>query len=284
MSQLDNSMNILYADCMLEEIRKDRPTQVAVFLFFFFSLWWILIHIFLPRDHGLYGLFGHTYGLIAVWGGIWGFIISRAWGGFKSVMGRGLIMFSLGLFAQEFGQLAYSFYIFVLGIEIPYPSLGDIGFFGTIPFYIYGSYLIAKASGVKVSLRSLANKLQAIIVPLIMLSVAYFLFLRNYPLDFENPLKTFFDFGYPMGQAIYISIGILTYSLTRNILGGIMKNRIMLLIIAFASQFLADYSFIFFYEQYYPASILDYMYVVAYFLMTLSILQMRTVLSKLRGK
>ena len=139
---------------MWEIIKKDWAAQVAVGLFVFFTLWWGFINLFLPRDNVLYEYFGHTYGLIAVWGGIWGFLISKGWGGAKSIMGRALIMFGLGLFAQEFGQLAYSYYIFVLKIEVPYPSIGDIGFFGTIPFYIYGSYLLAKASGVKVSLKS----------------------------------------------------------------------------------------------------------------------------------
>jgi len=241
---------------------------------------------FLPQDNPLYSYFGVFYGVIALWGGIWGLIIARQWGGFRSLFGRAIIMFSLGLFAQEFGQCAYTFYIFVLHVDIPYPSIGDIGFFATIPFYIYGAYLLAKVAGVKVTLKSYKNKLQAIIIPVLMLILAYGLFIQHHSLstiDLGQPLRTFLDFGYPFGQAIYISIGILTYSLTRNILGGVMRPVILFLIIAFGAQFLADYVFIFFSDKYYPGSVLDYIYAVAYFLMAFGILQLQTVITKLKN-
>lgn len=273
----------MYSEIVLETIRHQFFAKVLFVMFIFFSFWWVFMTSFLPRDHFSYGLYGTLYGVIAAWGGGWGLIIAREWGGFKSVMGKAIIMFSLGLFAQEFGQCAYTFYIFVLNDEIPYPSVGDIGFFGTIPFYIYGAYLLAKAAGVRFSLKSYINKLQAILIPVAMLSVAYFLFLRDYTFDFSQPLKIFLDFGYPFGQAIYISIAILTYSLTRSILGGLMKTKVLFLIAAFGVQFLADYAFIYFHDQYYPGSILDYLYVFAYFLMGIGIFQLHIVANKLKA-
>jgi hypothetical protein len=259
---------------------------VLFILFGFFTAWWVYMTVALPKDNSLYTYFGTLYGVIALWGGIWGIIISRAWGGFKSLLGRAILMFSIGLFLQEFGQCAYTYYVLVLHVDIPYPSLGDLGFFGTIPFYIYGAYLLAKVAGVKISLRSYKSKLQAIIIPTIMLLIAYGLFVYHYSLssiDLTKPLETFLNFGYPFGQAIYISIGILTYSLTRNLLGGIMKSRILFLIIAFGAQFLADYLFIFFSDKYYSGSILDYFYVFAYFLMGLAIFEFKNVVTKLKA-
>ncbi len=273
----------MYSGKVLDTIKNQSFAKVLFGLFIFFSFWWVYMSWFLPKDHLLYGLYGTLYGIIAAWGGGWGLYIAREWGFSKSVMGKAIIMFSLGLFAQEFGQVAYTIYIFVLHVEIPYPSVGDIGFFGTIPFYIYGAYLLAKASGVKLSLKSYSNKIQAFIIPAVILSAAYFLFLRDYPFDLSQPLKTFLDFGYPFGQAIYISIAILTYSLTRSILGGVMKSKVLFIIAAFGVQFLADYAFIFFHDQYYPGSFLDYLYVVAYFLMGLGIFQLHFVANKLKA-
>lgn len=241
----------------------------------------------LSHDHPLYSYFGIFYGIVALWGGIWGIFISRQWGGFRSLMGRAILMFSIGLLLQEFGQCAYTFYIFVLNVDVPYPSIGDIGFFGTIPFYIYGAYLLAKVAGVKVSLRSYSSKLQAIIIPLIMLFLAYGLFVQHYGLssvDFSKPLETFLNFGYPFGQAIYLSIAILTFSLTRNILGGIMKSKILFIIVAFGAQFFADYAFIFFSDNYFPGSILDYLYAGAYFLMAVGIFQLQSALSTIKNQ
>ncbi len=267
---------------MLETIRNHWSVKILLLLFVFFTGWWVYMTFVLPQDHPAYGYFGTLYGIIALWGGIWGLIIARQWGGFKSLLGRAIIMFSLGLFAQEFGQCVYTYYIFVKGIDIPYPSLGDVGFFGTIPFYIYGAYLLAKVAGVKVSLKSFQSKLQAVIIPVLMVGVAYALFFKNYSFDLSTPLETFLNYGYPLGQAIYISIGILTYSLTRNILGGVMRPKILFIILAFAAQFLADYIFIFFSDKYYPGSILDYFYVVAYFLMAFGIFQLQAVIDKIK--
>lgn len=265
---------------MLETIKKHWQARVALLIFLFFFFWWLWLQS-LPNDSQPHLLFGETYGIMAVWGGIVGLAIAKKWGGWHSVMGKAAIMFSLGLFAQEFGQLAYAYYTNYLHIDIPYPSVGDLGFFGTIPFYIAGSLMLAKASGVKVSLRSFASKLQAVVIPALLLGLAYFLFLKEYEIDLSSPLKVFLDLGYPLGQAVYISIGILTYSLTRNMLGGVMKNKIRFFIFAFGAQFLSDYIFLYFQDQYYAGSFIDLIYLLAYFLMTMALLQLRTVFTKL---
>lgn len=267
---------------MWETIRHEYKAKVALALFLFYTFWFVIIHLLLPSDHFLYHYYGVFYGIIAVWGGIWGIVIARKWGGFKSIMGKALLLFSFGLFAQEFGQIAYSYYIFVLHVDIPYPSIGDIGFFGTIPFYIYGAYLLGKASGVRFTLNSLQNKLQALLIPALMVAVAYILFLRYYSFDLSTPLETFLTYGYPLGQAVYISLGILTYSLTRGLLGGVMKSKVLFLILAFGAQFLADYAFLYFQELYYPGSPIDYLYTLAYFLMAIGIMQFETAYNKLR--
>jgi len=266
---------------MLETLKKHWKAKVAFIIFAIFTVWWIFLQ-FIPKESIYHQVFGETYGILAFWGAISGFLVAKKWGGLKSVLGKAIILLSIGLLAQEFGQLAYAYYIYVLNIDIPYPSLGDIGFFGTIPFYIAAAYLIANASGVKLTKGSFQNKIQAIVIPLLMLGIGYILFLKGYEFDFSNPLKIFLDFGYPLGQAIYISIGILTYSLTRNMLGGIMKGKILFFIIAFSSQFLADYIFLYFQDQYYNGSFIDFMYLVAYFIMAIAIIQLESTLTKLK--
>ncbi len=226
-------------------------------------------------------VFGFIYGGFSLWGGIWGLIVAKQWGGMKSVMGRGILALAFGLLLQAFGQYSFWYFNYVLKIPVPYPGIPDIGYLGTIPFYIYAAVCLAKASGVKVSLRSFKNKLQALIIPLVMVAIGYGLFLKDYSFADATTLQVLFDFGYPLGQAVYISIAILTYSLSRGILGGVMKNRILLLIFAFSAQFLADYIFIYFHDLYFPASFIDFFYLFAYAIMTLGILQLRSVLTKL---
>lgn len=272
---------------MIETIKKTWQAQVAVVFFIILTGWWIINTFILDPSTVKYDGFGdwaEIYGLMAVWGGIWGIVISLKWGFMKSVMGRVLLFFSLGLFAQEFGQLSYAFYNDIYKVPGPYPSLGDIGYFGSIFLYIYAVILIAKASGVTIGLKSFSSKMQAILIPLIGLVAAYFLFLQGYEFDFSDPLKIFLDFGYPFGQAIYISIALLTYLLSRGILGGIMKGKVLFILFALFMQFLSDYTFLYQSSKglWTVGGINDYMYLVSYFLMALALIQLKVVTDKLK--
>lgn len=272
---------------MVETIKKEWQAKVAIIALFILTVWWVASLSF-QRTEGerFFGDFPSIYAVMALWGGIWGIEIARKWGGVKSVMGKSMIMFSLGLFSQVFGQFAYAYLSFYKHIEVPYPSIGDVGYFGSIPLYILGVFYLAKASGVKIGLKSFENKMQAILIPLLMLVLAYFLFLQGYEFDWTNPIKIFLDFGYPMGQAIYISIALLTFLLSRGVLGGIMKGRILFILFALCIQFLSDYTFLYQSSRgtWHVGEINDYMYLVAYFLMTLGLLQLNTVFEKLRNK
>ena len=199
-------------------------------------------------------------------------------------MGRALILFSLGLFAQEFGQLSYSYYIYYLHQEVPYPSVGDIGYFGSIPLYIAGAWLLAHASGVKLSLRSVSSKIWAILIPFVMLLLSYSFFLREYQVDFSQPIKLFLDFGYPLGEAIYISIALLTYILSRRLLGGILRSRILFILFAMLVQYSADFMFLYQaqYQTWYAGGLNDLVYFTAYVALSLALLEFDVLGKKLR--
>lgn len=278
-------MLLFYLECMdsfKRLIRHDQFALITSFIFLALTVWWVFIYFGGTRDADINNWFGFVYGGLSVWGGIWGLVASQKWGGFGSYIGRAIIFLAFGLLSQAFGQYSFWFINVFLKIAVPYPGIPDIGFFGTTIFYIYAAWLFAKSAGVKVTLKSLKSKLQALVIPLAMLTIGYTLFLRNYEFDFSQPLKIFLDFGYPLGQAIYISIAILTYSLCRKLLGGIMRFPILFIVFAFCAQFLADYCFIYFQEVFYPASIMDYLYLVAYFIMSLGVLQFKWIYKSLQ--
>lgn len=268
---------------ILISLKKDRSSLLTVSLFLFLSLWWFLIFLSGTTDALINHIFGFVYGGFSLWGGFWGLRVSKLWGGNRSLMGKAILYISIGLLFQAFGQYSFWFFNYILRIAVPYPGIPDIGYFGTIPFYIYAAVLLAKASGVEVSLKNFSSQIVAIIIPIAMLILSYFLFLKEYAVDLSAPLKTLLDFGYPMGQAIYISIAILTYKLSSGILGGIMKNRILIILFAFMAQYLADYIFVYFHDLYFPASFFDFLYLIAYFLMTLGLLQLKVVVTKLKN-
>ena len=251
--------------------------RIASIVFFLYTAWWLVLQFSGQHETFYHDLFSDTYGVTALIGFFIGFFISKSYGGWKSKMGRGIMMFSFGLLAQAFGQFVYTYYFLVLGVEVPYPSLGDLGYFGSIPLYIYGVWLLGEASGARVSLRKVKNQISAILVPLVILGYSYYTFLQGYELDWSAPLVVFLDFGYPLGQAVYVALALLIYILSHRLLGGVMKNKILFILIALFIQYLSDYTFLlrFYNETWVAGGISDFIYLVSYFLMTLALFNLR---------
>jgi len=271
---------------MLEKLVKTWQAKAACIFFLLYTGLWIFIQYTHRTTSPIFHFFGITYCLMALWGAIWGLIISKEWGGMKSVMGKAMIFFSLGLFAQTFGQITYSLYAIIYKIDVPYPSMGDIGYFGSIFLYIAGIFHLAWASGISLSFKRFKNRLSAVVLPLILLLLSYYIFLKDYQINTSNPLVIFLDFGYPLGQSIYLSLALLTYLLSINALGGRMKNRILWILFALLIQYAADFIFLFQASkgQWMVAGVNDYIYFFGYFVMTLGLLQLGTVLTELRGR
>ena len=266
-----------------ETIQGSWIARFILSVFIVLSLWWVTIYW---RDLTS-GFENNAFTLIYPWisliGGVVGLLISNKWGGLKSIIGRSLFVLSLGLLAQTFGQAAYAYYIYVLGIEVPYPSMGDVGYFGSVIFYLYGVLLLARVLRVNFSLRSLVGQAQAIIIPLILLGLSYILFLRGYEFDWSQPLKVFLDLGYPFGQAIYVSIATIAFLASRKALGGMMREPMSFLLVALIVQYFSD--FIFLYEasneQWYVGGVNDYMYFVSYCWMAIGLIQLGVTFKKI---
>lgn len=259
---------------MFRTIVRSKLTYFILVFYGFLSLWWVKMFVSGVLETQENYLYGFLYAFIALIGGVNGLLISKKWGGLKSYVGRGLIFFSLGLLGEWFGQTVWTYYNVVEKIQVPYPSIADIGYFSIIPFYAFGMLSFAKAAGAKFSLRTIKGKIVVVVIPAFMVFISYFLFLKNLPLDFVSPLRTFLDFGYPLGEAITISVALATYGLSRDILGGKMKDRILFLIFALIAQYITDYTFL--YQAgagtYYNAGTVDLMYVTSFTIMSIGLI------------
>lgn len=227
-------------------------------------------------------LYSAVYGFMALFGGLVGLSVSRKWGGFKSLIGKATGFISLGLLAQEFGQIAYS-YLGSKMEEVPYPSIGDIGYFGSIVLYVIGLIYLIKALKVKGTFTKAKSIVTVVLLPLALLVASYEYFLRDYEADFTNKLAVMLDFGYPLGQAFYLALAILAFILSRKYLGGIMKPVIIFLIAALGAQYAADFAFLYANsrDQWVTAGINDYMYLLSYFVMTMALLKFGKAIDKL---
>ncbi len=252
--------------------------QALLLLYVLLVVWWSWINLGGLRETIQNYTFGGAYALIGVTGGSFGlFFAAASWGGWRSVMGRAVIFLALGLLGQSFGQLVWTYYNTILQVEVPYPSVADIGYFALIPFNALAMWYLARAAGVRFSFQRSWVWAPVIGVPLVMLAVSYVLFLRDYEFDPSSPLRVFLDFGYPTGEAIVISLAILTFILTRNFLGGVMRWRVLYIVFAFVVQYITDYTFLYHdsREIYYNAGPVDLMYMTSFLIMSLGLLALR---------
>lgn len=268
-----------------EEIGKNKFLKFIFSFFVLLTIWWVAISIRDLRGDIENNIFTLIYPFFSLIGFIAGLHVSRKWGGFKSYLGGSILMFSFGLLAQFFGQAMYAYFIYIKGIDVPYPSVGDVGYFGSVIFYILGVILLAKVSGIKISFKSLNGKLQSILIPLVLLMISYIFFLKGHGFDFSDKLRIFLDFGYPLGQAVYVSIAILALLMCRNTLGGLMKNPITLVIVALIFQYFSDFTFLYqaSIDTWFVGGINDFMYLMSYFLMTLSLVQLGSSFEKIKN-
>lgn len=259
---------------MVKNILRSKLTFVFLAYFLFLFFWWLKIALSGVKVSTENHLFNFSYTFIALFGALYGLYVAwKVWGGFRSVIGRGLIFLSLGLLGEWFGSTIWSYFNIIEQVEVPYPSIADLGFFSIIPLYALAMIHFGRASGVRITIRSFLGALQAILIPAIMVLVSYLLFLRNIEIDWGNPVKLFLDFGYPGGEAITVSFGILAFSLSLKVLGGRMRSRIFYIVFAVVFQYITDYLFLYRsgMGQYYNAGFVDLLYAASFMIMSLGL-------------
>jgi hypothetical protein len=270
---------------MSSTINSERNLYLtALVIFLAISAWGFFLHGSGTASEYDLKVWASAYQIIALFGGIVGLIVSKKWGGMKSLIGKAVFYFSIGLLLQVFGQSVNSYYNIFQSQDIPYPSLGDIGFMGSVFAYITGAYVLIKACGLRFSLRSIRGKIFVIGLPLVILCASYLFFLRGYEFDLTNKLKIALDFGYPLGQALYLALALGAFAVSSKFLGGIMKQPIFFLIIALVCQYISDFMFLYQANAgtWYAGGVNDYMYFVSYFLMTLALITMGSVFKKIK--
>lgn len=259
---------------MIKILFKNKLTWVIVGYYLLIVVWWLKIYLSGQTEGDENYWFNVAYGLIALIGAAYGIFMSyKKWGGHRSVIGKGVLFLSLGLLGEWFGNAVWGYANIIQRQPVPYPGLADAGFFAIIPFYAAAMICFAYAAKAKASLGETRGKIEAIVIPVIMVIISWVLFLKSIPLDFSNPLKMFLDFGYPGLEAVAVAIAILTFSLSRKFLGGKMRPRIFFVIIAFLAQYITDYSFLYTagIGTYYNASFVDLFYATSLTLMALAI-------------
>jgi hypothetical protein len=267
-------------------VLKSKLQLFIIVIFFGYAAWWASFQHVVTKLGTSVQWYGYTYGFIALIGAIIGLLAARKWGGFKTVLGKAILFFSLSLFAQDAGQVIYAYYIVVAKIQIPYPSWGDVAYFGSVLLYITAALFLAKAAGVKYALRESKYKAIAVLVPILLLSISSTIILHKHQFDTSKPLTVLLDVGYPVGEAIYISIAVLVYMLSRKLIGGVLGRATLFVIAAFVVQYIADFTFIYQSDRgtYVPGSYDDFLYLISYFVGTITMVRFYVIYSQLKNK
>ena len=170
--------------------------------------------------------------------------------------------------------------------EIPYPSIADAGYFLSVIFYILGIFTLTKITGAFIKLRAFRYKIFAVLVPVGMLIVSKYFFLTGYEFDWGSPLRIFLDFGYPLGEAFYVSIAILAIIYSHNTLGGIMRVPLIVLMVALIVQYIAEFNFLVqaLNGTWTNGGYGDILYLVSYFIMTISLIRITTAMQKISNQ
>ncbi|MFA5776354.1 MAG: hypothetical protein WC988_02265 [Patescibacteria group bacterium] len=271
---------------VLSRIRQLKISSI-VFLFALFVLWWF--HDYITKSNFSNGLFSYAYlyFLVALVGGVNGLYVAYKWGWLSSYLGKIIAFFSFGLLAQVFGQLSYTYYYAILGVEVaPYPSIGDVGYFGSVLLYICGSLLLLKLLMSNSNKKSGRGDMYLVVLStLTMFLISYLFLLKGYAFDSSNILKGALDISYPLFQSFYVSLAVASLFLLGSRLGGTGKRGILLLLIALVIQYISDFTFLIKANNgtFYAGGPVDFLYLVAYFLMTVAIIELDLVFERLKN-
>lgn len=249
-----------------------RLNVYSSFLVGFFVLmliYWQVLRLSHTTDLPVNLGYSFSTAVVAFFGGVFGIFISRHWGGVKSAVGKAVLCLSSGTLVWSLGNFVWSYYIFFLHIEMPYPSLADLGYSLAVPFWVFGVYFLSYATGARFSLKETGGRLMLFAMPVFAAVFSYyFLFVvaRGSNIEVEGGLlKIFLDFYYPIGDWIILTVSFLMFGLSWEYLGGRFRLPVFIVLLGFIFMFMAD--FLFSYTttvgSYYNGNIADLLFAVA---------------------
>ncbi|OGY58069.1 MAG: hypothetical protein A3E61_02265 [Candidatus Colwellbacteria bacterium RIFCSPHIGHO2_12_FULL_43_12] len=258
---------------------KQRTIQILVFGYALFLLYWIWVYTTgqVGTTHN-YILSIFSSGILPVFGGISGILLSRKWGFLSSALGKAIFFLSAGVLAYGLASLIWGYYNLILAVDTPYPSLADAIYILSYPFWAIGLINLGKGIGAGYKLRTLQGKIALVLTPIVGAVITYLIFIlfaQGGGFSFEDSgiIKIFFDIFYPLGDTILITALGLIYGLSYKAFGGRFKSAINILFIGFLITYFADAIFSYTTTQgtYYTSDWVDTLFVTSMFLIAMGV-------------
>ncbi|HEY4506498.1 MAG TPA: hypothetical protein VJJ24_03570 [Candidatus Paceibacterota bacterium] len=257
-------------------------TKVISLIYIVTAVLWVILTVATNHSEHVLGLYMQILlFLVPFLGAVVGLKNASLWGGFKSAVGKAIIFLSLGTLTWSIGMLIWNYFIFIAGVEVPYPSWADAAFILSWPLWTLGVVYLSKATGVRFALQRLKGKAMLFIVPIITVIASYYLLIvvgRGGVIELEgiSGLQLSFDLFYPIGSAVILAMALTFFSLSLDFLGGKYKAPIIMLIAGFLINYLSD--FIFSYtttnETYFNGHFVDFLFLTAMYFLAMSLSKM----------
>ncbi|MBI1862977.1 hypothetical protein HYS00_02565 [Candidatus Microgenomates bacterium] len=245
-----------------------RPAQVVLALFLVQSIWFYRIQAFHLYDTNEAYWFNWSYGFIALLGALYGLFHPKSK---KSPYYQAIRLLSFGMLCEWFGVQVW-FYYNLTGINVPYPSIADLGYFSIIPVYTLAAMKIANTTN-SIAF-TLNKKIILLLTPVLLLTLGYSTMLAATGLNLSRQVRFFLSFTQPTGEIIPVSILVYLLLYCRTKLNQATRLYISILTVCMGLQLFTDFTFMFSAQtnQYLNAGINDYLYVITYSAMSLTII------------
>lgn len=225
----------------------NTSSKILTLFYILLLLWWVFIFTRGISETTENYLYSFAYGFIPLIWGMLGLKNSFLWGGFRSLMGKTLIFFSLGLIVWSIGNMIWGYYNLVLKIPVPYPSIADFVFIFSFPLWAIGIFFLSKVTGAAFSLQKLKGRIFLFSIPVVAIIMSYYLLFvvaRGGIIDTQGgSLKLFLDVAFPVWDVIILTLALLVFGLSFNYLGGRFRWPIILLLLGFGMNYITDFSF-----------------------------------------
>ena len=226
----------------------NRQQQICLSYLILLIVFWVLLQLQQTTNSFFNYTYSFLFGLIPLFGGAFGVMNSKEWGGRKSAVGKAVLLIGIGLVCWGCGEVIWSYYNFFLNEPAPYPSMADLGFAPSIFFYGIGAFYLSKASGARYGLRQKYAKLGVILTSIITAILAFHLLVniaRGGVLipEGESALKIILDIVYPLGDFIALITSLIVSGLSIKYLGGRYRYDFYYIMIGLAIMFIGDVVF-----------------------------------------
>jgi hypothetical protein len=161
------------------------------------------------------------------------------------------------------------------GVELAFPSIGDIPYLLSNLFYIVAMvYLIQFLCLTRKFYQPWWVIAVALVVTGLIVYAMTVSFLNIAVTDERGAIYSVLNVAYPLLQSIYFLLGLIALLQSRILAGAKMFAAITLLLLALLTQFLADFTFLYrsYHDTWEPAGVSDLLYLLAYSLMGISII------------